>query len=534
MTKAEKRILLLLSLAQLILTLDSTVMNVSITTLVKDLSTTVAGVQSAITFYSLVMAAFMIAGAKVGDIIGRKKAFVVGLVVYGLGSFITALAPNITVLKIGWSLLEGLGAALVIPAMISLISSNFAAGPRRIKAYGTWAAMAAIGTGIGPIVGGVLTTYASWRWAFAGEVLIVVYILLNRAVIVDAKLEGAKPRLDWLGVGLSASAMAVIVQGVLMASTYGLMRARQDWVVVGKTLVTTGGISPTIYLVTAGLCIMALFAVWESYRLQSKRDVLLHLRLLKNKIVTSGMGAVFAIQFVLAGTMYSLALYLQLELGYNAMATGVAMLPLSVMILVLASRGPKYSAKFAPRLIVQVGFVVTVLGVIWLGIKSGDVRDGLALLPALALVGAGTGLIVSQLQNLVQSSVTQQDSAEASGLFATFQYFGASVGTAMSGVLLIGVLIAASNQAIEANTTLNAAQKAQLTSAYDSKAQIASNAQVESLVAAQPPELAQAVVDINATARQQALSATFVLLGILGALGLISTRHLPAGKPKPV
>lgn len=533
MTKTEKRILMLLSMAQLILTLDSTVMNVSITTLVKDLNTTVAGVQSAITFYSLVMAAFMIAGAKVGDIIGRKKAFVVGLIIYGTGSFITAIAPNITVLKFGWSLLEGLGAALIIPAMISLIASNFGEGSKRIKAYGTLAAMAAIGAGIGPIVGGILTTYASWRLCFAGEVLIVIYILLNRATIVDAKLEGAKPKLDWLGVGLSASAMAIMVQGVLMASTYGLVRARQDWVVNGKVLISAGNIAPTVYLVSAGLIIMAVFALWETYRLRGKKDVLLHLKLLGNKIVTSGMGAIFAIQFILAGIMYSFALYLQIELGYNAMQTGITMLPLSLMILVLASRGPKYSAKFAPKLIVQVGFIVTVLGVIWIGIKAGDIKDGLAMLPALALVGAGTGIIVSQLQNLVQSSVSRQDSAEASGLFATFQYFGASVGTAMSGVLMIGVLLAASTQAINANTTLNASQKSQLTAAYESKAQIASDAQVQSLVADQPPEVAQAVVDINAEARQKALSATFILLGILGALGLLATRNLPPGKPKP-
>ncbi len=532
MNKTEKRILMLLAMAQLILTLDSTVMNVSISTLVQDLNTTVSGIQSAITFYSLVMAAFMIAGAKVGDIIGRKKAFIIGLIVYGTGSFITSIAPNVMVLKFGWSLLEGLGAALMIPAMISLVASNFSDSQRRIKAYGTVAAMAAIGAGIGPIVGGLLTTYASWRLVFAGEVLIVIYILINRAVIVDAKLEGAKPKLDWLGVGLSASAMAIMVQGVLWASTYGLFRTRQEFSVNGSVILPVGSISPTVYMLGVGLVIMALFAVWESRRVKARRDVLLHLSLLKNKVVTSGMGAIFATQFILAGVLYSLALYLQIELGYNAFKTGVAMLPLSIMVLVLASRGPKIADKFSPRLIVQLGFISTIVGVIWIGIKSSSLQNGLDMLPAFAFVGAGVGLIVSQLQNIVQGSVSQQDSAEASGVFATFQYFGSSVGTAMSGVLLVGVLLAASTHAISVNTTLNDTQKSQLTSAYETQAQIASNAQVQSMVANQPAAVGEAVIQINAEARQKALSATFVLLGVLGALGLLSTLSLPATKPK--
>ncbi len=521
----------MLSMAQLILTLDSTVMNVSISTLVVDLDTTIGGVQSAITFYTLVMAAFMIAGAKIGDIIGRKKAFVIGLLIYGTGSAITALAPNITVLKIGWSLLEGLGAALIIPAMISLIASNFKAGTARVKAYGTLAAMAAVGAGIGPIVGGLLTTYASWRYAFAGEVVIVIYILLNRKIIVDSVLDKVKPKLDWLGVGLIASSMVSIVQGILMAGTYGLFRARKDFVLNGKVLISEGSISPTIWLVLAGLFILVLFVGWQRYRESHKKYPLIHLSLFKNSVVNSGNGSIFATQFLLGGIMYSLALFLQMQLQYNALLTGITMLPLSLMILVTASRGSIMSSKYAPRRIVQFGFSLVVLGTIWLGIKAGATNSGWDLVPSLVFIGSGLGIIFSQLQNLVQSAVTTKDSAEASGLFATFQNLGMSFGTAMSGVILVAVLLTTSANLINSNTTLNSQQKQQLNAAYEQQAQVVSDAQVEAALQGQPANVSQAVVDINSEARQKSLSFTFILMAVMSGFGLLSTIKLPKDKP---
>ncbi|MDQ5943746.1 MAG: hypothetical protein QG675_514 [Patescibacteria group bacterium] len=533
MNKIEKQILILLAMAQLILTLDTTVMNVSISALVVDLNTTISGVQSAITFYTLVMAAFMIAGAKVGDIIGRKKAFIIGLCIYGTGSAITALAPNITVLKFGWSLLEGLGAALIIPAMISLIASNFSAGSRRVKAYGTLAAMAAVGAGIGPLGGGFLTTYASWRYAFAAEVIVVVYLLFRQGIIVDSKLEGTKPKLDWLGVGLLAAAMMTIVQGILYASTYGLIRARQDFSIGGQVVINTGDISPTIWFVVIGSVILLLFVLWQKHREKRKLFPLIHLGLFKNSIVNAGNGSIFATQFLLGGTMYALALFLQMQLGYNALKTGITMLPLSLMILALASRGSIMATKFAPRRIVQTGFVLVLIGTLWLGLRAGSATSGVYMISPLLLIGSGLGIIFSQLQNLVQSAVTTKDSAEASGLFATFQNLGMSFGTAISGVLLVATLIFASNNAIEQDTTLNTEQKQQLTAAYQTKAQIATDAQIQEMVADQPADVSAAVVDINAVARQDSLSYTFILLAVISGLGLLSTIKLPANKPGP-
>jgi len=533
MNRAEKTVLILLCMAQLILTLDSTVMNVSISTLVVDLNTTVSAVQSAIAFYTLVMAAFMIAGAKIGDVIGRKKAFIIGLIIYGTGSLITSLAPNINVLKFGWSLLEGLGAALIVPAMISLIASNFGAGPRRVRAYGMLAAMAAIGAAIGPIVGGLLTTYASWRLVFAGEVLIVLYILFNHTKIKDAPATSNPPRLDWLGVGLTAAGMFTIVQGILLASTYGFFRARQAFEINGNAVIEPGQVSPTVYFVIGGVVILALFVLWELWRIKRNKDVLVHLRLFANSVVQSGLGTILTLYFLLGGTMYTLALFTQIQLGYNALLSGLTMLPLSIMILLLASRGPAMAEKFAPRYIVRAGFLAIFVGVILVGLTSSSATSGWKLVPGIAFVGMGVGIIMSQLQNLVQSSVELKDSSETSGLMATFQNLGMSLGTAIGGVLLIISLLNVSSQLIAQNTTLSDSQKAQLNTAYEQNAQIASNAQVEAATASLPPDVSAQVVDINAQARSAALSRVFILLGVMSLLGLVATIKLPQNKPGP-
>jgi MFS family permease len=531
MKKAERTVLILLCMAQLILTLDSTVMNVSISALVKDLNTTVSAVQSAIAFYTLVMAAFMIAGAKIGDIIGRKKAFVIGLIIYGCGSFITSISPNIMVLKLGWSLLEGLGAVLIIPAMISLISANFDKGPKRVKAYATLAAMAAIGAAIGPIIGGLLTTYASWRYVFAGEVLIVLYILLRNSKIIDTVLDSAKPRLDWVGAGLTAAGMFCIVQGILIASTYGFLRSRQDYSINGNVVLKAGQISPSIILVLLGALIFVGFVFWQKHRSKIGKDVLVHLRLFYNGIVQSGLGSILILYLIMGGTMYAIALFTQVNLGYDAIESGITLLPLSVMILLLASRGTIMAIKFAPRYIVRVGFLVIFFGAILLGVFGRNATSGWYLVPGIAVVGAGIGIIMSQLQNLVQSSVEIKDASETSGLMATFQNLGMSIGTALSGVILVASLLNVSSSLIAQNTTLTQAQKDQLNTAYASNTQIVSDAQVVSATSSLPSDVQQQVVEINAQARQTALVRVFILFGLLSLLGLIATIKLPKVKP---
>ncbi len=212
--------LMILGAAQFIMVLDSSVMNVSISQIVADLDTTIQGVQGAITAYTLVMAAFMLVGAKLGDMYGKDRIFAIGLAVYGLGSLTTALSPNLTVLLFGWSLVEGLGAVMVIPAIAALVAANYE-GKQRALAYGVIGGVAGAAIAAGPLIGGYVTTYFSWRWVFAGESVVVVFILLFRRRMVPAPAAEHRPKLDVVGAAFSAIGLGLIVFSILKASTWG-------------------------------------------------------------------------------------------------------------------------------------------------------------------------------------------------------------------------------------------------------------------------------------------------------------------------
>jgi MFS family permease len=258
-TRASGATLVLLTLAtgQFLMTLDSSVMNVSIATVAKDVGTTVTGIQGAITAYTLVMAALMITGAKIGAMIGRKRAFAIGCVIYGCGSLTTAFAQSLPVLLIGWSFLEGVGAALILPAIVALVAGNFPT-ERRPAAYGLVAAAGAVAVAIGPLIGGFCTTYFSWRWVFAGEVVIVLAILVLTRKIADAPAE-KRPRLDVIGAVLSALGLGLLVFGVLRSSVWGWIQPKPD----GPSW---AGLSPTVWLILGGLFVIWLFSRWEARR----------------------------------------------------------------------------------------------------------------------------------------------------------------------------------------------------------------------------------------------------------------------------
>ncbi len=337
------------------MTLDTSVMNVAIATVAKDVGTTVTGIQFAITLYTLVMAAFMITGGKIGQIIGRKRAFMIGCVVYGCGSATTALAKSLPVLIIGWSVLEGLGAALIMPAVVALVATNFGRAERP-RAYGLVASAGAVAVAVGPLVGGLFTTYASWRWVFVGEVIMVLGILLLTRRMADSP---AVPgvRLDPVGTLLSAAGLGAIVYGVIRSGTWGFVQPKPDapqWF----------GMSPVVWLLLGGGAILVLFVLWENRRLRRQQGALLDPQMLKVRRLQGGLTAFF-FQFTLqAGLFFVIPLFLSVALGLSAVATGVRLLPLSITLLLSAVGVPKLFPHGSPRRIVRVGFGLLFLGIV--------------------------------------------------------------------------------------------------------------------------------------------------------------------------
>jgi len=531
MKLSVSRILLVLVLAQFIIVIDTTFMNVSLSTLVIDLDTTVTGVQNAITTYALVMAALMIPGAKFGDIIGRKRAFISGLIVYAIGTTLTSLSGSLTVFMIGWSFLEGIGAALMLPAMMSLIADNFESGAPRAKAYATFAAAAGSAAALGPIIGGLFTTYLSWRLAFASELIVALFILSQRKIIREQKLTGPKPQFDWIGFGLSAAGLVIIVQGIILASTYGLIKARQDFNFAGFTL-SAGGISPTIVFVIIGLLIMAAFVAIEGRRNSRSKSTLLDIALLKIRTINAGSVSQMTQALVLTAVIFALSLYVQMELNYNAIKSGLTLLPLSVGVVLLTTIAARVlSKRFSPKSIMLAGFVLIVLGVVLMGLTARNATTGWDFFFGLVLIGSGVGCVVSQNQNLMISSVSAAETNETSGIINTFQNIGSSLGTSIAGAVIIGLFISVATSAVDSSSAFTSAQKNQLNQAIITKGQIVSNQQLINATSDLPKNLQSEIISINAQARQRALTVVYFVIGATGLIGVVSVILLPKTLP---
>src|SRR5215204_1013236 len=440
--------------AQFVMVLDSSVMNVSISQIVDDLDTTIQGVQLAITAYTLVMAALMLAGAKLGDILGRDRTFALGLAVYGLGSLTTAVSPSLGVLLFGWSLIEGLGAALVMPAIVSLIAATYS-GKRRALAFGIIGGVAGAAVAAGPLIGGWVTTELSWRYVFAGETVIVALILVLRRRLRPAPAVGERPKLDVVGVALSALGLGFVVFGILKSSTWGLIVPRGALTIGGEEI-TPFGFSMVPFFILAGLGLLAAFALWEGRRERRGLDTLLDRSLLRIGQLRAGLSTLMMQQLILLGTFFVMPVYLQVVLGLDAFETGKRLFPMSVTMFIAAMSGPRLGAGFAPKRVAQAGLLAIVAAALLL-LATLDVElDETEFALALALFGVGAGLLLSQLGNVIMSSVDPAKINEAGGLQGTAQNLGASLGTALIGSVLIAALSTGLVERVEQNPAIPA------------------------------------------------------------------------------
>jgi MFS family permease len=514
--------LVALATAQFVMVLDQSVMNVSISTLVDDFDTDVTTIQAVITLYCLVMAMFMLTGGKIGDILGRRRAFAIGLVIYGFGSAITALAPTVQVLTFGWSILEGLGAALVLPAMAALIAGNYS-GPERKVAYAVIGGVAGAGIAIGPILGGWATTELSWRVVFAGEVVLVLFILATLRFVADAPREGRAPRLDGVGTVLSATGLGAVVLGVLQSSTWGWIRPKE------ASPVEPFGFSLTIFVIAAGGVLLWAFFAWQTRREATGRDPLVHLALLKVLPLRAGLLGLFSQNLILMGVFFVVPLYLQLVIGLDALETGIRMLPVSITMFLFSAIGSRLSTRYPVRTIVRSGLVVTVLAVVVLlgTIEPELAKPGFAL--GMALLGVGMGLLASQLGNVVQSSVDATGRGEAGGLQYTGQQLGSSLGVALIGAIVLAGLGGVFVSKVESDPRISQSVSDQVGIKVASGIDFVDSEQLDTALSDAGIEeaTANALVDDYEQAQLQALKAGLLAAGLIALGSLATTRYLP-------
>ena len=518
-------VLLTLAAGQFLMTLDSSVMNVSIATVAKDVGTTVTGIQSAITFYTLVMASLMITGGKLGQILGRKRVFGIGCVIYGCGSFITAISQSLPVLMFGWSILEGIGAALILPAIVALVASNFEPEGRP-RAYGLVASAGAIAVAVGPLIGGLFTTYASWRWVFVGEVLIVLVILLFARRITNAPPE-ERPRLDLVGTVLSALGLGLVVFGILRSGAWGFVQPKAGaphWL----------GLSPAIWLIFAGGLVVWAFFAWESRQIERGHEPLINPSILLNRTLRGGLTSFFFQYLVQAGLFFAVPLFLSVSLGLSAIDTGVRLLPLSATLLLAAAGIPKAFPHASPRRVVRLGFLALFAGLaVMVGALDAGAGPEIVTWPML-LAGLGIGALASQLGSVTVSSVPDEQSGEVGGLQNTVTNLGASIGTALSGAVLIAALTASLATGIQNNPAVPSEVKSQVQTQLTSGASFVSDKDLHTALdkAGVPKATADEIVKENATARLKALRTSLSVIALIALLALFTSLAIPSTQPQ--
>jgi len=505
------RLAMLMAMAMFVLVVDTSLMNVSISAVVRDLDTTVSGVQGAIALEALVSAAFILIGSKVGDLIGRKLAYALGLLGYGIGAIAMTLAQGLTAIIIFWAIIGGLGASLMLPAMQSLVHGNFEGSAQR-RAYALVGAAAAIAAAVGPLLGGFITTYLSWRVGFALEAVIIAIVLVGLRLVRDAPYTGPRV-LDLVGAGLSIVGMGGLVLGILV------------WQEGGEAV----GI-----LIAVGAIGLASLVYWLRRRKRSGRAALVDPDLFGSKPFRLGISGQMLQQIALGGMMIILPIYLQMVLEYNAMQSGLSMAPLSLSMFGMALLAGKRAGRRRPSVVIQAGFALTTVGLIVLLPLVPRADSGWWLAIPLVLSGCGLGLLVSQLNNYTLSPISGERVSEAAGVNSAAGSFGLSFGLAFGGAIMLATLAFTFTSLAQSSTVLTPAQQQQVSQALEEDAQVMSNTQLTQQLSGQPAEVQQEIVQINTDARHRSLQVALLVPILAGALGFVTSmrmRKLPDPEP---
>jgi MFS family permease len=445
-------------------------------------------------------------------------------VIYGAGSFTTSISTSPPVLLIGWSFLEGVGAALILPAIVALVAANF--GPaERPRAYGLVMAAGAIAVAVGPLIGGLFTTYLTWRLVFAGEVLIVLGILALTRRIADEP-PGARPRIDVVGVVLSAAGLGMAVFGVLRSSVWG-------WVTPKPDTPELFGLSATLWLILGGLFLLWLFVEWESRLERRGAEPLVRPSMFTNVQLVGGLRMFLFQYFVQSGVFFVVPLFLSVSLGLSAIDTGVRLLPLSVTLLLAAAGIPRFRPDANPRRVVRFALLAMFAGTVVLLAAIDQQASAEIVTVPLLLLGLGVGALASQLGSVTVSAVPDELSPEVGGLQNTATNIGASLGTALAGSVLIAILTATLLTGIQGNPAVPEDLQQQAEVQLSSGVPFLSDADVEAALdeAGVSGATADAILEENEKARVRALRAALAVVAVVAAVALFFSGAIPTRQP---
>jgi EmrB/QacA subfamily drug resistance transporter len=499
-SSGTNRLAILLSMAMFVLVIDTSLMNVSISSVVRDLNTTASGVQSAIALEALVSAAFILIGSKLADLMGRKRAYILGLLGYALGAISMTLAHNLVTIIIFWAVIGGLGASLLLPAMQSLVHGNFEGAAQR-KAYALVGAAAGIAAAIGPLLGGFITTYLSWRVGFALEVVIIAVVLLNIKLVHDVPYTGDR-HVDATGSILSVLGMGGIVLSILV------------WQEGGEAVLA---------LLIIGLVAMGGLAYWLVRRKREGKAPLIDPGLFNAKLFRLGITGQMLQQISLGGLMIALPIYLQMVFEYTALQAGLSLAPLSLSMFGIALLAGRRAGKRRPSRIIQLGFGLLALGVLVLIPLVPRVGSGWALVIPLLFAGSGLGLLVSQLNNYTLSPISEEHASEAAGVNSAGGSFGLSFGLAFAGAILLAVLAADFTTLANSSAILSPTQQQQVATTLEHDAEFMSNSQLSEQISHETPAVQAEILRINTEARHRALQTALLVPLIAAVLGFLNS-----------
>jgi EmrB/QacA subfamily drug resistance transporter len=448
--------LLVLSLALAIIIIDTTLLNVSFETLIRELHTTLQSLQWVISAYSLTLAALTVTGGRLGDLFGRRRMFRLGAFLFAVGSFLASISQSVPMLIVGESLIEGIGAAMMMPATASLLVAKYR-GHERALAFGVWGGVAAAASAVGPILGGYLTTHYSWRWGFRINVFVVALLLLGSVILGEEPPRGRK-RIDLGGVLLSSLGLFAVVFGIIESSSYGWIHALKPFAVAGWQ-VDLGGLSIVPFAILAGLLILAGFVLWEQRVEEGGGTPIVSLRIFRNRAFVAGASVVGVIMLSQNGLIFSLPVFLQSVRGLDAFHTGLMLLPMSLMLLLVSPTAAVLSKKIPHKRLAQAGLAANFLALLAMRWAFGVDTPLMALVPGIALYGLGMGLVQSQINNLTLSAVPVQEAGEASGITNTFRQIGMSLGAAIIGAVLLTSIVGDLQGVVQASPQIPPADK---------------------------------------------------------------------------